>query len=177
MTPVLHNPDWGADAPGQFWTVRYFTAGKGFKFCAVKAWNGDFNSLTTNDGFTVVNNNCTVAEDGFYLVHIDLKNSILHVEPARVYGMGDCFGGWDAEKESALFKTEGKTLKATIAADGELRMFVASRIATSEWWTREFIVLDGRIAYRGNGGDQQRVKCTAGQVVTLDPNAGTGSIQ
>lgn len=177
MTPVLHNPDWGADAPGQFWTVRYFTAGKGFKFCAVKAWNGDFNSLTTNDGFTVVNNNCTVAEDGFYLVHIDLKNSILHVEPARVYGMGDCFGGWDAEKESALFKTEGKTLKATIAADGELRMFVASRIATSEWWTREFIVLDGRIAYRGNGGEQQRVKCTAGQVVTLDPNARTGSIQ
>ena len=42
MTPVLHNPDWGATAPGQFWTVRYFQAGKGFKFCAKRAWEGDF---------------------------------------------------------------------------------------------------------------------------------------
>ena len=89
MTPVLHNPDWGANAEGQFWTVRYFSAGKGFKFNSKREWGGDFWGLTTNDGFEEVGGNCTVAEDGFYLVHIDLKNEKVHVEPARVYGIGD----------------------------------------------------------------------------------------
>lgn len=177
MTPVLHNPDWGANAPGQFWTVRYISAGKGFKFNSKKEWGGDFWGLKTNDGFTEASGNCTVATGGFYMIHVDLKREMVHVEPARIYGMGDCFGGWEAEKGSALFEADGKTIKATLAADGELRMFVASKIATSDWWTREFIILDGKIAYRGNGGDQQRVPCTAGQVVTLDPNAGTGTIQ
>ncbi|NLN99492.1 MAG: SusF/SusE family outer membrane protein [Bacteroidales bacterium] len=162
---------------GQFWTVRYFSAGKGFKFCAKKDWQGDFWGLKTNEGFTEVSGNCTVAADGFYMVHIDLKREIVHVEPARIYGMGDCFGGWDAEKETALFQADGKTLKATLSGSGELRMFAASSIANTDWWTREFIILDGKIAYRGTGGDQERVPCTAGQVVTLDFNAGTGTIQ
>lgn len=162
---------------GQFWTVRYFSAGKGFKFCAKKDWQGDFWGLKTNEGFTEVSGNCTVAADGFYMVHIDLKREIVHVEPARIYGMGDCFGGWDAEKETALFQADGKTLKATLSGSGELRMFAASSIANTDWWTREFIILDRKIAYRGTGGDQERVPCTAGQVVTLDFNAGTGTIQ
>jgi hypothetical protein len=81
--------------------------------------------------------------------------------------------------EGALFKAEGKTLKATLAAAGELRMYVASAISTSDWWTREFIILDGKIDYRGDDegqGDQARVSVLAGQTVTLDFNAGTGSI-
>ena len=177
MTPVLHHPDWGATAPGQFWTVRYFQAGKGFKFCAQRAWSGDFWGLQTNDGFTEAGGNCTVAEDGFYLVHVDLANGKVHVEPARIYGIGNCFGGWTEEMSSALFaKTDGK-VSVTVPADGELRMYVASAIATSEWWTREFIILNGKIAYRGNGGDQERVNVTANQKVTLDFNAGTGTIE
>ena len=182
MTPVVYQPDWGAgcnNSEGQFWTVRYFSAGKGFKFCSVRDWKGDFYGLTTNDGYEVSDNNCVVAEDGFYLVHIDLKNEKVHVEPARVYGIGACFGGWDEAMEGALFKAEGKTLKATLAAAGELRMYVASAISTSDWWTREFIILDGKIDYRGDDegqGDQARVSVLAGQTVTLDFNAGTGSI-
>ena len=182
MTPVVYQPDWGAgcnNSEGQFWTVRYFSAGKGFKFCPVRDWKGDFCGLTTNDGFEVSDNNCVVAEDGFYLVHIDLKNEKVHVEPARVYGIGACFGGWDEAMEGALFKADGKTLKATVAAGGELRMYVASAISSSEWWTREFIILDGKIDYRGDDegqGDQARVNVLAGQTVTLDFNAGTGSI-
>lgn len=178
--------DWSSDGivdmvpvhgkEGQFWAVRYISAGKGFKFCSKKEWSGDFWGLDTNDGFTESGGNCTVAEDGFYMVHIDLKRSMVHVEPARIYGMGDCFGGWDAEKESALFAADGKTLKATLAASGELRMFAASSISDSDWWTREFIILEGKIVYRGTGDDQTRVPCNAGQVVTLDPNAGTGTI-
>ena len=182
MTPVVYQPDWGAgcnNSEGQFWTVRYFSAGKGFKFCSVRDWKGDFYGLTTNDGYEVSDNNCVVAEDGFYLVHIDLKNEKVHVEPARVYGIGNCFGGWTEALEGALFTADGKTLKATVPAAGELRMYVASAISTSDWWTREFIILDGKIDYRGDDegqGDQARVSVLAGQTVTLDFNAGTGSI-
>ena len=179
MVPVVHQPAWGANAEGQFWTIRYISAGKGFKFNSKRAWGGDFWGLTDNDGFTESGGNCTVAEDGIYLVHVDLKNEKVHVEPARVYGIGNCFGGWTEALEGALFTADGKTLKATTQAAGELRMYVASAISTSEWWTREFIILDGQIDYRGDDegqGDQARVNVLAGQTVTLDFNAGTGAI-
>jgi len=182
MTPVVYQPDWGDgcnQSEAQFWTVRHFTAGEGFKFCSKRAWSGDFWGLDTNEGFVESGGNCTVTESGFYLVHVDLKRSIVHVEPARVYGMGNCFGGWNTAMEDAQFKADGKVLKVTAAADGELRMYVESAIANSDWWTREFIILDGQIDYRGDDegqGDQQRVNVKKGQVITLDFNAGTGSI-
>jgi hypothetical protein len=40
----------------------------------------------------------------------------------------------------------------------------------------EYNVFDGAIVYRAAGGDQAAVAATAGQKVTLDFNAGTGSI-
>ena len=181
LIPVVHNPGWGAEAEGQFWTVRYFKADSGFKFNSARDWNGNqFGKLGTNEGFTNDNDeNLHVPEDGLYLVHIDMKNGILHVEPARIYGIGACFGGWNAEMEDALFQNDGQLTKATTADEGELRMYVASAIATSDWWTREFIILDGKIDYRGDDegqGDQERVKVLKGQVITLDFNAGTGTI-
>ena len=176
MTPVLHNPEWGADAEGQFWTVRYFSAGKGFKFNSVREWGGDFWGLTTNDGFTEAGGNCVVAEDGFYMVHIDLKNEKVHVEPARIYGIGDAFGGWNEGMEAALFKADGKTLKAAVASAGNLRMYAASDIATSGWWTREFNIFDGKIVNRLMD-ELGAVPVNAGQEVVLDFNAGTGEIK
>ena len=176
MTPVLHHPDWGATAPGQFWTVRYFHAGKGFKYCAQRKWEGDFWGLQNNDGFTESGGNCTVAEDGFYLVHVDFANSKVHVEPARIYGIGDCFGGWNEEMSGALFAAADGKVSQTVTNDGNVRMYVASAIATSPWWTREFNVFDGKIVYRGAGGDQDAVPVKAGDKVTLDFNAGTGTI-
>ena len=180
MVPVVHNPDWGAEAEGQFWTVRYISAGKGFKFNSERKWGGDFWGLTTNDGFTEDGGNCTVAEDGFYLVHVDFKNEKVHVEPARVYGIGNCFGGWNEEMEDALFQADGKTLKAKTLAEGEVRMYVASAISTSGWWTREFVFFDGKIDYRGDDegqGDQARVNVQKGQEIVLDFNAGTAEVK
>ncbi|MBR0533351.1 MAG: DUF5115 domain-containing protein [Bacteroidales bacterium] len=177
MTPVLHNPDWGAEAEGQFWTVRYFTAGEGFKFNSKKEWGGDFFALDINDGYDAHDGNCYVEEDGFYLVHIDMKRSMVHVEPARVYGIGDCFGGWNTAMDGALFQADGKTLKATVQNTGEIRMYVESSIATSDWWTREFVFFDGKIAYRGNAGNQDRVKVLKDQTVILDFNAGTAEVK
>ena len=185
LTPVLHNPDWGANAEAQFWTVRYFKAASGFKFNSAPSWDGnDFNSLETNDGFTVSEGNCFVPSDGFYMVHIDFKRSILHIEPAKVRIVGDCTGlgtdSWNVEMVEAatnnVFVADGTTLKVTLPAGGNLRMYAASAISTSDPWTREFNIYDGKIVYRGTGGDLDNVPALAEQVVTLDFNAGTGSI-
>ncbi len=185
LTPVLHNPAWGANAEGQFWTVRYFKAASGFKFNSAPSWDGnDFNSLETNDGFTVSEGNCFVPSDGFYMVHIDFKRSILHIEPAKVRIVGDCTGlgtdSWNVEMVEAatnnVFVADGTTLKVTLPAGGNLRMYAASAISTSDPWTREFNIYDGKIVYRGTGGDLDNVPALAEQVVTLDFNAGTGSI-
>ena len=94
-----------------------------------------------------------------------------------VIQINNCFGAWDEGMADALFTAADGKLSATVKADGELRIYAASSAATSDWWTREFIILDGKIAYRGNGGDQERVTVTAGQKVTLDFNAGTGTIE
>ena len=178
LWPVINKPEWddGKTSEGQFYTIRYFTT-NGFKFNGAKAWDGgQFGSLETNYGFTNDGDgNVVVPEEGFYLVHIDLKNSILNVEPAKVYGIGDAFGGWTPALEDALFAPDGKTLVKTAPKAGKLRMYVASAIATTSWWTMEFNIINGQIVPRVlDELDAPEIK--AGQVVTLDFNAGTGTI-
>ena len=165
---------------GAFWTTRYITAANGFKFCPKKEWSGDFTGLGTDSGYEAKDGNCFVAVDGFYTIYIDLANNIVAIEPAAVYGMGDCFGGWDVAKAENMFVAEGTTLVSpAVAADGNIRMYVAAPAAITgvDWWQMEFNVFDGVIEYRGAGGDQAAVAATAGQKVTLDFNAGTGSIK
>ena len=165
---VVHEPDWGADAEGQYYTIQYFTAGEGFKFCSKREWSGDFNHLDTNEGFVQDGGNCVVETSGFYLVHIDMKRSILHVEPARVYGIGDAFGGWTEDAEDNRFQPSGKKLVATAVAKGALRMYVASEIATSGWWTREFNIFDGKIEGRIHDDFVGQPTLLANQQVVLD---------
>ena len=170
MTPV-HS------AEGAFWTIKPLEAGKPFKFCPVKDWNGDFTGLGEDSGYVVADGNCSVEADGIYMIYVDVKNKKLVVEPAAVYGIGDCFGGWDAKMEAAQFAVEGQSLKVTVPADGNLRMYAETSAATTDWWTREFNVFDGKIEFRGNGGDQAAVAVTAGQVVTLNFADNTATIQ
>ena len=179
--------DWGSDGvavmtpvhsfDGHFWCVRYITAGNGFKWCAQRAWNGDFFSLGEDLGFTTADGNAFVAEDGMYMVYLDMVNGKISVEPAKVYGMGDCFGGWNTA--TYPFTVEGKTMVATTANAGELRIYAASDIAPvgGDWWRMEFVPMDGVIEYRGTGNDQDRIPVAAGKKVVLDFNAGTGTIQ
>ncbi len=161
--------------PGQFWAIRYIEAGKGFKFCAVKEWSGDFTGQGEDTGYTVDSGNCFVAENGVYMIYVDTDNKKVCVEPAKVFGKGDCFGGWDADP--VAFSVEEGKVVGTTTGEGEIRMYVDSSIATSDWWTREFVFFDGKIAYRGNGGDQERVKVEAGKKVILDFNAGTAVVE
>ena len=170
MTPV-HS------AEGAFWTIKPLEAGKPFKFCPVKDWNGDFTGLGEDSGYVVADGNCSVEADGIYMIYVDVKNKKLVVEPAAVYGIGDCFGGWDAKMEAAKFAVEGQSLKVTVLADGNLRMYAESSAATTDWWTREFNVFDGKIEFRGKGDDQAAVAVTAGQVVTLNFADNTATIQ
>ena len=170
MTPV-HS------AEGAFWTIKPLEAGKPFKFCPKKEWNGDFTGLGEDSGYVVADGNCSVEADGIYMIYVDVKNNKLVVEPAAVYGIGDCFGGWDAKMEAAKFAVEGQSLKVTVPAAGNLRIYAESSAATTDWWTREFNVFDGKIEFRGAGNDQAAVAVTAGQVVTLNFADNTGSIQ
>ena len=169
---------------GAFWITRYFTANKGFKFNSQKNWNGSFAGRATTSGVAFDGDgNCIVEKDGFYTVYVDLVNDVLAVEEAAVYGMGNCFGNWDVLKEENKFQVVEKTLVSPVTiAEDELRMYVAAPTAittfnAADWWRMEFMVFDGVIEYRGAGGDQARVKVPAGQKVTLDFNAGTGSIK
>ena len=109
--------DWGANAvdmiptnsqEGQFWAIRYIKAGEGFKFNSKKEWGGDFWGLDNNEGFTEDGGNCVVAEDGVYMILVDVKNGNVCIEPAKVYGIGGCFGGWDAG--STAFSIEATRL-------------------------------------------------------------------
>ncbi len=168
MTPVNSHE-------GMFWAVRYMTTATEFKFCAQKAWNGDFTKLGTNEGFTHADNgNCIVEADGLYTIIVDLLGDKITIMPAEIYGMGDCFGNWD---EGANPFTYGKTATVTLPNAGNLRMYAKIPGNDGNWWQSEFNLYDGKIVYRGNGGDQAAVAATAGQVVTLDFNTESGSIK
>ena len=162
---------------GSFWCIKYFHAGNGFKWNSVKAWGGDFPNLDTSNGFTVSSGNAVVDADGLYMVYIDMSASAITIEPAKIYGMGDCFGGWTTGTYPFTVNSDGKA-SITTTATGQVRMYAGtSASAAPDWWRMEFIILDGKIVYRGNGGDQERVTVNAGQTVTLDFTNDTGSIQ
>lgn len=179
------NWDWNSEAivemvpvngtDGMFWCTRKFTADQGFKFCSVRDWNGDFATLGESD-VTVEGGNLVVKENGLYTVVVDLAGNKVSVKKAEVYGIGDAFGSWDAGTPFTINEDGTATITTTAAsADGGVRMYTA--VEGADWWRTEYIVLDGKIVYRGNGNDQERVAVTAGQTVTLDFNAGTGVIE
>lgn len=163
---------------GVFWCVNYFTANNGFKWAPKKEWGDDFSELASKSGYTVADGNAFVEADGLYMVYVDYPAGKITIAPAKVYGMGDCFGGWDSDK--FLFTNDGKTTSIVTTDEGELRMYAGLPTGITggtDWWTREFIVLDGKISYRGRGGDQDRVVVKAGKTISLDFKAGKGVIQ
>jgi len=163
---------------GQFWCVRYFSnPDNGFKWCAQRAWNGDFYSLGTNVGFTTRDGNAFISAPGMYSIYMDYTTSKITIEPAKVYGMGNCFGGWNSGQYP--FTVAGNKMKITTTAAGELRIYANSSASSigGDWWRMEFVVLNGKIEYRGNGNDQDRANVTAGKTISLDFNAGTGTIE
>jgi hypothetical protein len=167
MVPVHSNP-------GKFWAVRYMTTTTEFKFCAQKAWNGDFTGLKENTGYVTPGNN-KVEADGLYLIIVDLNGDAVSVAPAQIYGIGDVFGSWDAATYPFAVAADG-TATITTPKAGNLRMYVPADGA-GNWWHSEFNIYDGAIVYRAGGNDQEAVAVTAGQIITLDFNNEAGSIK
>ena len=171
MVPV-HSHD-------KFWAVKFLNAGEGFKFCNVKEWSGDFTKLVNGvEGATEDGGNLVVAETGLYMVIADYEADKIIVAPAKIFGMGNCFGSGDAAwttGEYAFNVAADGTASIVTANAGELRMY--AEVAGADWWQSEFIILGGEIVYRGSGDDQERVNVDANKTIVLDFNAGTGAIQ
>ena len=179
-------PVWGKE--GAFWCTRYFTT-NGFKFCALREWNGDFTGLGSDEGYTVADGNCFVPAEGMYTVYINLLDKVLEIKPAEVYGLGDAVftGGWDFDTAQKAEIVDGKAVITTKGA-GELRL--ASKVIPTnkvegcgdhgwyDWWKTEFIFFsDNKIAYRGGGNDQDRVQIEAGKKIIIDFNNGTVAVE
>lgn len=166
--------------PSSFWKIAYLKEG-GFKMTIKLGWGGDFGiaeeSTDAIGEYKKGTNNINVKTPGYYLIYINLEDEVVSVTDANVYLFGDANGGDWEYKDEHKFKADGKALVSPVfAKEGNLRIAIKHPLL-SDWWKAELNVFDGIIEYRGNGGDQPSVAVKAGQKVSLDFNAGTGSIQ
>lgn len=193
-------PVWGnSDQLTSFWQIVYLTA-NGMKFNSVKEWNGsevgyDGCKFVDNAGANITRSddgNLVVGTAGWYLVRVDAQVSgrdilytISYNEPKiYLFGVGTVGDVWSAE-EANLFTipsaADGEFVSPAFDQDlagddsGCIRACVV--LDGHEWWHSEFIVLDGKIAYRGTGEDQERVGGAAGQKLYLNFSNGTASVK
>jgi len=185
---LMHKIAGGGDNNGIFWKIAHLAGGEGFKLSAA-AWtapNLGFAEISEFDaeGIEVldVEGNMSVANSGMYILVLDLRNDMvkLSVKEAVVYGIGDAFGSWDEDVEAYKF-TAGVSANSIVSpalnADGNVRMY-ADHPWIPAWWNAEFNVFEGKIEYRNDSSDDQAaVPGTAGQVVTLNFDDNTGTIQ
>lgn len=182
MTPV-HSHD------GKFWGIYYLDAGSEFKFNKERAWNGD--EFGAADGgeremgeVPVGGANVKVKNAGFYLVVVtctlsadksEVVKKIELMEPV-IYLIGDCSSaGWNIADEGKFTLQDGRYVSPAFVKDSNVRMCV--KFDGCEWWQSEFNVFEGKIQFRGKGGDQAAVPGTTGQKVYLNFKDNTGEIK
>lgn len=169
--------------PSSFWKIAYLNPG-GFKFTVKLGWGGDFGIAEENTDaigeYTKGGNNINVTTPGYYLIYVNLEDNTVSVTDVNIYLFGDVNGGdpWEYA-EVNKFTVDNAAKKITspaFAADGNLRMCI-KHPGLPDWWRAEFNIYEGKIEYRGNGGDQPAVGVKAGQKAVLDFTDGTGVIQ
>lgn len=176
-------PIYGSDV--DYWTIIYLHADEQVKFAPQAGWGGDFggNVDVINDvagaGAVNDNTNLKIANAGWYMLHIvnGATRKVEILEP-NVYLMGDAAGEWniaDIHKFTIPATADGTFESPAFADDCELRMCVS--IEGFDWWMTEFMIFDGKIDFRGRGGDQARVNVAAGQKAYLNFTNGTGEIK
>lgn len=168
-----------------YWTIIYCNAGDEFKFSAAAEWNGtDFGaSAPMNDqadaGLADQGGNVKVANAGWYLIHVlNGESRAINVYKPNVYLIGDTAGEWsvaDSHKFEIPVAADGVFVSPAFAKDAELRMCVS--IEGFDWWQTEFIILNGKIEYRGTGSDQTRVPVAIGKKAYLNFSTGVGEIK
>ena len=178
MTPI-----YGSDT--DYWTIIYLHEGEQFKFAPQAGWGDDFGGQATINDLAGANittnsdNNLVCGKAGWYLLYItNGETRTFTVLQPKVYLMGDTAGEWNISDTHA-FKvpdTENGLFESpAFAKSAELRMCVS--IDGFDWWKTEFMVFDGKIEFRGRGGDQARVNVNEGQKIYLDFTNNTGEIK
>ena len=172
--------------PNLFWKIVWMNASGGFKFAPQKAWSGDFgqpvkdlsvpSTLYDKGGENIP----VPGTAGYYMVVVNMATSKISVTNPLVYLMGNTIGSWDTSNAAGLFTVDNANtlikVTKTMAAD-DLRLYAWHPWFT-DWWQSEFIILSGKIAFRGTGGDQTRVAVTAGShTVNLNFKTGNATIQ
>lgn len=172
------------------WGIFYFAAGDKVKFAPKPAWEGDFGfdetiiSQASIDlaSLSADGSNIVVGKAGWYLVYVSSVDGVntVEFEAPIIYLTGDCSDGWDVFDDARKFTVPadgtGEFVSPAFVKDGKVRMCVRPTLVDS-WWKAEFNVIDGKIAYRGEGGDQPAVPGTTGQKVHLNFGSGDGKIQ
>ncbi len=169
--------------PNLFWKIAWMEASGGFKFAPQKEWKGDFGKTGDATGgiYAKGGDNIPVpGTAGYYMVVVDLTTNKIAIADPKVYLMGNTIGSWDTGNSAGLFTVDNANsvvaITKTLAAD-ELRMYAWHPWFT-DWWQSEFIILSGKIAFRGTEGDQTRVPVTAGShTISLNFKSGNGVIQ
>lgn len=164
MVPV------GVAGNGAFWTIQYFTAGKGIEWSTSPTGTNSFASQDNNMNFTVdAQGKATVTQSGYYLVYIDLSRNLISFETPEVYGIGECFNG-----DEQRFVLQGNKFVATTASRGNLKMFATSKYNDREWDSMEFNIYKNKIDYRGvNAQEQENVPVAGNIPILLDFTGGT----
>lgn len=137
--------------------------------------------------------NFRILEPGYYTIYIrakvagtDYSFEVVVSDAIVVLVSPTSTGAWSATDETYYFTDNGDgTLSATADADGEMRL--ATVVQDYYWWCTEFTFLeDGSIYYRDvdiasnwadNVGSEYSVTIASGQVITIDFNNGTGSVE
>ncbi len=175
-------------AADRFWTIQYLKAGEGFKFNTAKAWDGGqygFDGVTVNSSAAGAlsadgDGNIVVETSGWYIIAIqnvldgrDILHNLDIFEP-NVYVYGAANGGtWEDSDDwkfeviddpNAEYPFVSPALLETAGNDDSCLRLCIHPDWSYDWWKTEFIFFDGKIEYRGNGGDQARVGNAAGKV-------------
>lgn len=181
---------------GTFWRMVYVKGG--LKFNTKTSSNGGevgFVGCTTLDNFNAgisdAGGNIGIANEGWYLIVIRSKvngrkidYTVEFNEPA-VWLIGNATGAGDNAWKELL---EGWKFEVPATADG---YFISPAFAAGhaegarayvkvdgfDWWKSEFMVFDGKLEYRGVGGDQDRVPVEAGQKLYLNFSTDKGEIK
>ena len=193
MVPVHSNEGW-------FWAMVYCPNDGEFKFNKEAAWDGgEFGyagaKVVDNASSGVADNggNFKIAKGGWYLfvvkTELDGRNYKYTVEihAPKVYAIGNTAptASWDIDDQnlySVPADADGAFVSPALArdfagddSDGWFRACI--KLADTDWWKTEFVVLDGMIAYRGTGNDQTRVGGKKGQSMYLYFTSGKGEIK
>lgn len=192
------------ETPGKFWKIQYFDNGSTMKFNMANSWEGHqvayYDGLVPDESKTFADVsgdddgngglNIKIGKGGWYTVVVTVKLAgtslayTLEFFDASVYLTGDALtGAWGSEDDAYKFAvptspTEPFVSPATVGG-GSLRIF--AKVPGIDWWKSEFVVFDGEVKYRENGGELAAqgfaTNIGAGKKVKVNFITGEGSIE